>query len=96
MTDTKARVDKITFKSHRPERKKPEAGDKKIIKGVMHVRCYNMVQQYGGNEPYCRSTSNGKPDYVWLPESEADLNSFLPKRCVEHNRKLSIRWKDIH
>lgn len=94
MSVDQARVDSIKFKTYRPTRKTPEAGDRKIIRGVMHVRCYSMAQQYGNASPYLRTVTRGKPNYEWVRESEADLNSFMRKHCVEHNRRLKIRWEE--
>lgn len=94
MIDNKARIDKIKFITHRPERKNPEAGDKKIIKNVMHVRCYEMALPYGTRSHYIRTSTRGKSNFIWIRESEADLEHFLPKHCVEHNRKRNIVLKE--
>lgn len=49
--------------SYAPARKKPKAGDEKIIKGVLHVRQQQYSNLYGAYV-----VSNGRPVYEWVPK----------------------------
>lgn len=55
---------RITFSSSK-YRKKPSHGDRKIIKGVEHVRKIKMLDDpiYGR----CADYSNGRYHYEWVP-----------------------------
>lgn len=49
--------------SYAPARKKPKAGDEKMIKGVLHVRKQAYSKEYGAHV-----VSNGRPVYEWVPK----------------------------
>ncbi len=49
--------------SYSQARKKPKAGDKKMINGVMHVRKQAYSKLYSAHV-----ISNGRPVYEWVPE----------------------------
>lgn len=56
-----ARVDKMVI-SYRPKRKKPQAGDRKTVKGVEYVR--QQARRAG-----CYLVRDGRPVYEWVPVS---------------------------
>ena len=65
-----------------PKRKKPKPGERKIIKGVEHVRCYHMVNigtQWAPHYAYDRT--GGRQRYEWVPVDQADLATNKRKRA---------------
>lgn len=63
--NNKPRVDKITIVYSRPPRKEPREGDRKMIKGVMHVRRAVVIRECGR---LMSLTSRGKQVYEWVTE----------------------------
>ena len=62
------RVDRMVVVYNRvPPREPPKDGDRKMIKGVMHVRRYAMVTELGQR---CQLMSRGKPVFEWVTEDE--------------------------
>lgn len=57
-----------------PARKKPKAGDTKMIGGVLHVR----QQERCASGPYKGAliVSNGRPVYEWVPASQESAQSI--------------------
>jgi hypothetical protein len=51
----------------REEKETPKVGDRKMIKGVMHIRRYAMTTHLGQR---VQLMSRGKPVFEWVPESE--------------------------
>lgn len=52
-----------------PARKKPRVGDKKLIKGVMHVRRPKMA--YFGDQCVGFDCTGGRQRYEWVPVDKA-------------------------
>ncbi len=60
------RVDKVTISYTRvPPKDPPKEGDRKMIKGVMHVRRQMMTRSMG---QLCSLVSRGRPVYEWVTE----------------------------
>lgn len=62
------RVEKmVVVYSRMPEREAPKVGDRKMIKGVMHIRRYAMTTHLGQR---VQLMSRGKPVFEWVSEDE--------------------------
>lgn len=74
---------KITISSA-PYKPKPAVGDRKLIRGIEHVRILDVVK-YG---PYrgAQRVSNGRPWYEWIPLDEA------PKYLQDKPGRKVGRW----
>lgn len=61
-----------------PVRKKPSVGDRKIIKGVEHIRQLEIINHplYGR----CYNRTGGRDHFVWIPVHK------LKKHTVVQNR----------
>lgn len=66
-----------------PRRKKynPQPGDRRVIRGVEHVRVHRLA--YNG----LRQVSNGRYLYDWIPADEYDPTA-------PHGRKELRKWQD--
>jgi hypothetical protein len=53
-----------------PSRRKPKVGDRKIIRGVEHIRVFSYVTNWRGDRIGLDCTG-GKQRYEWVPVSEA-------------------------
>ncbi len=53
------------FKTTTP-RVKPKLGDRKVIKGVLHERKFEMVHDIHGN-PIGYNRTGGYQHYIWVP-----------------------------
>lgn len=64
--NNKPRVDKVTVVYTRvPKKDPPKEGDRRMIKGVMHIRRHVTVMSLGER---CYLMSRGKPVLEWVPE----------------------------
>ena len=62
----KPRIDKMVIVySRTPEQEEPKEGDRRMIKGVMHVRRQATVMNLGER---CYLVSRGKPVFEWVTE----------------------------
>lgn len=59
----------------------PEFGDKKVIKGVVHVRCFETTNiGTPGNPSYAYVVSSGRNRVDWVPEHLVNEHSLTRKR----------------
>lgn len=62
-------------------RKQLEFGDKKMIKGEMHVRCFATVNiGTPANPHYAYNCTGGRQRVDWVPESEVNMATLTRKR----------------
>lgn len=59
------KITKVHF-SCTPSKPKPKVGDRKMIKGVLHERQFEMVHDIRGNVIGYNRT-NGYQHYIWVP-----------------------------
>lgn len=72
---SQSRIDSISYSSA-PARKKPQAGDIRIIGGVEHIRQQRII-----NDPLhgrCHLVSNGRPVWEWVVKG-GDRDRRAPK-----------------
>lgn len=66
--NNKPRVDKVTIVYTRvPQKEPPKEGDRRMIKGVMHIRRHVFVKSLGQR---CMLMSRGKPVFEWVTEEK--------------------------
>lgn len=74
---TKSRIDSIRYSSA-PARKKPQAGDIRIIGGVEHIRQQRRVPE-GIPHAGAYMVSGGRPVWEWVPKgSDSDRTAVKP------------------
>lgn len=54
-----------TLRLYTTRRRRPQVGDEKLIKGVLHVRQRAMVRDYLSGK-FCYLVRDGKPCYEWV------------------------------
>lgn len=73
---SKSRIDSITYSSA-PARKKPQAGDERVIGESIHIRQQKIV-----DDPLhgrCHLVSNGKPVWEWVKKGSPDDRRAKPE-----------------
>ncbi len=71
MQNNKPRIDKMVIVySTRPPRIPPRGGDRRMIKGVMHIRRQVMIHPYGPGSERMAQYHHGRPVFECVTEEK--------------------------
>ncbi len=67
----RGRIDKMVIVySTRPPVDPPREGDRRMIKGVMHIRRQIMVRPFGQGDSRVGLSNRGRPVFEWVTEEQ--------------------------